>query len=117
MTDKPKAIDAERSLKIIAELTRTCKLLRNAYLEGRKEELTSIFNEYREKTDKVDRPHHDAITWGFKEAWREKDYAGIIKIGDLLADDYLNFNREAQALYLAAKKRVNEKKEDRSSMV
>lgn len=109
MTVQHKDIDVGRSLKIIAEITRTCKLLRNGYLEGRKEELMKIFQEYETRSDQIDRPDNDAVTLGFREAWRQGDYTAIVKVGKFLTKDFFEFNREAEAFYLAAKKRMHEK--------
>jgi len=106
MTVPDKTIDASRSLKIIAEITRTCRLLRNGYLEARREELIRIFQEYTTRSNLIDCPDHDAVTFGFREAWRQGDYPAIVKVGGLLTDDYFEYNREAQAFYLAAKRRI-----------
>lgn len=99
-------LDATRPLKIIAELNRTWKLMRAGYLESRKTPLLQEFEEYKNQDSVLDHCETDAIILGFREAWRTGDYPSIVKVGSRLTPDFYSRNREAEAFYLAAKKRL-----------
>ncbi len=99
-------LDPESSIRMAAEITRTCKLMRNAYLESRRDELLAIFNHYLKESKSIESPDPDAIITGFMKSWERGDYESITTAGALLEDSFFRDNREAHAFYLAAKKNL-----------
>ncbi len=102
-------IDLERAVRISSEIARTGKALRFSYLESRKEELLAIFENYKKTERKIRKPNPDAITIGFRKAWKNRDYESIVKVGDLIEKKLFEFYREEEALYMLARKLVQEK--------
>ncbi|HUT54870.1 MAG TPA: hypothetical protein VM658_15875 [bacterium] len=97
-------LDAGRAVQIASEINRTCAILRNAYLQSKRDELLPIFQSYKDRVLKLERPDSDAILLGFREEWKKKNYADIVKVGGLLDSSFFLDNREAEAYYLASKK-------------
>lgn len=106
MRTDPETMDILRAVTQAAEISRTGRALRRAYLQGRQDELLSVFEEYRNQDRPLAGPDPDVISMGFIWSWKQKDYWAIVEVGARLGDEFYRANREAHAFYLAAKKRV-----------
>jgi hypothetical protein len=70
--------------------------------------LLSIFQEYKNRTETIKNPDPDAISKGFIECWKNRDYRSIAEVGELLDQKFFGLNREEEAFYILAKKFVQE---------
>jgi len=98
------------SLEAVSEITRTSLLLREAFMQSRREELLAIYETYVESPGAVEKPKFNVLLFGFQEAWRAGDYQRIVTVGDKIPLDYLLRWREAQAYYAMALARVGREK-------
>ena len=99
-------IDITWKLKVISELNRTCYILRSSYLESRRDELTEKFLKYLNAKKPINNPNADAIEFGFRESWLKKDYAAIVKAGELLGQNFFEDNRELEAFLAMARAKL-----------
>jgi hypothetical protein len=106
MSSSSPVLDISRPLRVVAEITRACRRLRNAYLDGRREELLSIYQGYKDGQGKVPTPDGDALLVGFREDWRREDYQAIAAVGERIPVLFFEDNREAGALYQLSRRRA-----------
>jgi len=109
MSSESDSIDATQSLRKSAELARTCAILRNSYLQSKREELLETYEQYKALDKMNDKPDRDAVLLGFREDWMKREYVDIQAVGDLLDDSFFIDNRAAGAFYTASIKLSQER--------
>jgi hypothetical protein len=104
------AKEIEARIRKASELRQQMLKERDARLEADRERLTSIFEKYKKRKRKIKNPDSDVLFLCFRDAFMRKDYAEIVKVGDLIDDEMFYFEHgQVQAYYLYSKKQLQEK--------
>jgi hypothetical protein len=101
------AKEVEARIRKACELGQQMLKERDARLEADRERLTSIFEKYKKRKRKIKNADPDVLFYCFHDAFKRKDYAEIVKVGDLIDDEMFYFEHgEIQAYYLYSKKKL-----------
>ena len=106
MTQKARNVDAV--FREVARLNEIFFKERDARLEANRAKLKAIYGKYKKKrTGKIKNPDADALFLFFREAFVKKNFAEIVKVGNLIEDEMWYWEHgEIQAYYLYAKKQT-----------